>query len=396
LGATLRILLINQFFWPDLAATSQLLTDLARHLHTQGHDVTVICARNSYAGEDCTEKPPVKVIRVRDRAFQRGPLARPLSYLSFLFLSAWVACRSGKPDIVITMTTPPLLGVVGLLVQTLRGARHYIWEMDLYPDAAVDLCVLREKSLATRTIGFIADCARKRSSAVIVLGECMRKRVISRGIPPALVEVAENWSDGSLFHPAEKRSGGDLTIVYPGNLGLAHDTGTLAAAMRDLKSNPGIRFLFVGGGQRSESLQQFCKTEEISAASFLPYCSRDRLNGYLSNCDIGLVTQRDCSLGSLVPSKVYSLMAVGLPVLYIGPAASTVAEMIRRFQCGWELRCGDSRQLVLLLQRLLRNRELIQEAGARSRQAFLDHYDKSAGVERVCNVIGLTRAASKA
>jgi colanic acid biosynthesis glycosyl transferase WcaI len=210
------------------------------------------------------------------------------------------------------------------------------------------------------------------------------------------VEVAENWSDGSLLHPAEKRSGGDLTIVYPGNLGLAHDTGTLAAAMRDLKSNPGIRFLFVGGGQRSESLQQFCKTEEISAASFLPYCSRDRLNGYLSHCDIGLVTQRDCSLGSLVPSKVYSLMAVGLPVLYIGPAASTVAEMIRRFQCGWELRCGDSQQLVLLLQRLLRNRELIQEAGARSRQAFLDHYDKSAGVERVCNVIGLTRAGCKA
>src|SRR5262249_49988060 len=163
-----------------------------------------------------------------------------------------------------------------------------------------------------------------------------RARVISRGIPPSLVEVAENWSDGSLLHPADKRPGSGLTLVYPGNLGLAHDTNTLAAAMRVLKPNPRIRFIFIGGGARSPSWQTFGKVEEISSVSFLPYCSRDRLNGYLSLADIGLVTQSDCSLGSLVPSKVYSLMAAGLPVLYIGPGASTVAAMIRRFQCGWE------------------------------------------------------------
>jgi len=387
-----QILLINQFFWPDLAATSQLLTDLVSHMADQGHDVTVICARHSYAGADCTEQPPVKIVRVPDLPFARGRLARPLSYVSFLLLSAWCAIRQPKQDLVITMTTPPLLGVVGLLVQKLRGAKHYIWEMDLYPDAAVGLQVLRAESWFTRIMAFVADFVRRRASAVIVLGECMRARVISHGISPDRIVIAENWADGTLLHPAPRKPGGEMTIIYPGNLGLAHDTETFATAMRELMSNSAIRWLFVGGGARLEAMRRSCEADGVASATFLPYCSRDRLNDLLSAADIGLVTQTEASLGSVVPSKAYSLMAAGLPILFIGPAESTVAAMIRRFQCGWELRCGESCQLVDLLDRLQRNRELIAEAGARAREAFLEHYDKPVGVQRVCNVIGLTHA----
>jgi glycosyltransferase involved in cell wall biosynthesis len=388
----MRILVLNQFFWPDLAATSQLLTDLAGHLAAQRHDVTVICARHRYAGEDCTAKPPVRIVRVRNLAFTRGPLARPLSYLSFLFNAAWAACRQPAPDVVITMTTPPLLGVVGMLVQRFRGSRHYIWEMDLYPDAAVDLQVLPARSPVTRLIAYMADAPRKRASGIIVLGECMRQREISHGIHPSRVEVAENWADGTLLRPQPKQPGRPLTLIYPGNLGLAHDIGTLSAAMRELKPNPEVRFLFVGGGPRSGALQEFCNNHQIAAASFLPYCSRDRLNDLFSASDIGLVTQTNSSLGSLVPSKAYSLMAAGLPILFIGPAESTIAAMIRRFQCGWELRCGDSTALVDLLNRLSLDRTLIVEAGARAREAFEEHYDKPIGVKRICQVLGFSGA----
>jgi colanic acid biosynthesis glycosyl transferase WcaI len=392
LGGQVQILLINQFFWPDLAATSQLLTDLVSHIAEQGHDVTVICAKHSYAGADCTQQPPVRILRVPDLPFARGRLARPLSYLSFLLTSAWVACRVPKQDIVITMTTPPLLGMVGFLVQKLRGAKHYIWEMDLYPDAAVGLQVLNARSPITRFMAFVADYVRRRASAIIVLGECMRARVIAHGIDPKRVVIAENWADGTLLRPATRKPRRDLTIIYPGNLGLAHDIGTFAAAMRELKGEADIKYLFVGGGARLDEMKRSCMADAVSGAMFLPYCSRDRLNDLLSEADIGLVTQTDATLGSVVPSKAYSLMAAGLPILFIGPAESTVAAMIRRFHCGWELRCGDSRALVSLLRELHAGRELVIEAGARARQAFLEHYDKPVGVQRVCDVIGLTHA----
>ncbi len=389
----MQILLINQFFWPDLAATSQLLTDLVGHIADQGHDVTVICAKHSYAGADCTTQPPARILRVPDRPFARGKMARPLSYLSFLLMSAWVACRLPKQDIVITMTTPPLLGVVGLLVQKLRGVKHYIWEMDLYPDAAVGLEVLSARSPITRTIAFLADAVRRRASAIIVLGECMRARVIAHGIAPERVVIAENWADGTLLRPALRKSSGDLTIIYPGNLGLAHDVGTLTDAMREMREDSAVRYVFVGGGARLDVMKRSCLSDGVTAATFLPYCSRDRLNDLLAEADIGLVTQTDASLGSVVPSKAYSLMAAGLPILFVGPAESTVAAMIRKFQCGWELRCGDSAGLVRLLRNLQRDRGRVVEAGARAREAFLEHYDKPVGVQRVCNVLGLTQTA---
>jgi colanic acid biosynthesis glycosyl transferase WcaI len=388
-----QILLINQFFWPDLAATSQLLTDLVSHIAGQGHDVTVICARHSYAGADCTKQPPVKIVRVPDLPFARGRLARPLSYLSFLLMSAWVACRLPKQDIVITMTTPPLLGMVGFLVQKMRGVKHYIWEMDLYPDAAVELQVLSAKSPVTRLMAFVADYVRRRASAIIVLGTCMRARVIAHGIPADRVVIAENWADGTLLRPAGRPPRRDLTVIYPGNLGLAHDIDTFATAMRELKASAAIKYLFVGGGARLDEMKRSCETDGVSNAVFLPYCSRDRLNDLLGDADIGLVTQTDASLGSVVPSKAYSLMAAGLPILFIGPAESTVAAMIRRFGCGWEVRCGDCEQLISLMRELDASRDLVVEAGARARQAFLEHYDKPVGVQRVCNVLGLTHAA---
>jgi colanic acid biosynthesis glycosyl transferase WcaI len=391
-GGIVQILLINQFFWPDLAATSQLLTDLVSHMAKQGHDVTVICAKHSYAGDDCTEQPPVKIVRVPDLAFARGRVARPLSYVSFLLLAAWAACRLPKQDIVITMTTPPLLGMVGFLVQRLRGVKHYIWEMDLYPDAAVGLQVLSAGSPITRLMAFIADYVRRRAAAIIVLGECMRARVISHGIDPDRVVIAENWADGTLLRPSVRKPGREMTLIYPGNLGLAHDTATFATAMRELKSNTAIQYLFVGGGARLAEIRRSCEAEGVSTAVFLPYCSRDRLNELLSTADIGLVTQTDASLGSVVPSKAYALMAAGLPILFIGPEESTVAAMIRRFQCGWELRCGDSSGLVRLLGQLQSSRELVAEAGIRARQAFLERYDKPVGVQRVCDVLGLTHA----
>lgn len=385
----MRVLLLNQFFWPDLAATSQLLTDLASHLAAQHHDVTVICGCHAYGGKDCIECPPVNIVRVVDWPFARGRLARPLSYISFFAGAAWRALRIPKPDIVISLTTPPLLSVVGLLVQKLRGAQHQIWEMDLYPDVAIDLQVLRAGSVLTLITGAVADFVRRRANRIIVLGECMRTRLQARGIPANQIAVAENWADGRLLYPAGEVAAKVLTVMYPGNLGLAHEVDTLAGAMRELGNHAGIRFLFVGGGPRFKSLQQFCESRGITNASFLPYCSRDRLNQLMAAVQVGLATQTDACLGSLVPSKIYSLIAAGLPLLFIGPAGSTAANLIRRFDCGWHIACGDSGRLSRLLASLADNRDEVRETGRRARQAFLENYDRPIGVERICRLMGM-------
>jgi glycosyltransferase involved in cell wall biosynthesis len=389
----MRILLLNQFFWPDLAATSQLLTDLAAHLAREGHRVTVICARSLYAGADSTPAPKVEIIRVSDLPFSRGSASRLLSYLSFLSAALWHSCRIERPELVVTLTTPPLLSVVGLLLKRFRGARYFIWEMDLYPDLAVDLKVLRADSRIVRLIGAIADHCRNQADGVIALGSCMRRRLIARGVQPKKIEIAENWANGKLIYPKAERSPDRFSVLYPGNLGLAHDVETVSAVMDRLKTDERFRFTYVGGGPRVKDLQAFCEAQGIRTASFLPYCDRDQLTQLLGTANVGLVTQNPSCLGSLVPSKVYSLLAAGLPVLFVGPRSATPGQILERFQCGWQIDCGNVDGMTSLLHVLAANPDLSRKAGYRAREAFLTHYDAPTGVSRICKILGIPESS---
>src|ERR1700751_103982 len=139
----MQVLFINQFFWPDTAATGQLLTDVAREIDPELHSVTVLCGKSVYGAVDSISPPAVKIVQCADVAFSRGKFGRVLSYASF-FLGAMVqGVRGPKPALVLTLTTPPLVSLEGTLLKSVRGARHFIWEMDVYPDIALDLNVLK-------------------------------------------------------------------------------------------------------------------------------------------------------------------------------------------------------------------------------------------------------------
>ena len=137
----MRILLINQFFWPDQAATSQLLGDLAQGLADRGHEVHVICSDADYSTAATSAGPPVTIHRIKCLPFMRGRIGRMLCYLSFYIGAAFLGLIVPRPDLVITLTTPPLISLLGTLIKMLRSSRHFIWEMDVYPDVAIDLKV---------------------------------------------------------------------------------------------------------------------------------------------------------------------------------------------------------------------------------------------------------------
>ncbi len=385
----MRILLLNQFFWPDSAATSQLLTDLARGLAERGHEVHAICADPGYALQDETNPPQAQIHRIPSVRFVRGPLGRVASYASFFQGAIWRGVRVPRPDIVVTLTTPPLLSLVGNLLKLLRGAKHFIWEMDVYPDVAVDLQYVPAGGIFDRVVGAIADCSRKRSDGILALGACMRDRLLKRGLPAAKIFVAENWADSSVISPAPwPVAAAPLTLLYSGNLGLAHEVDTITQAMTVLKDDGQFRFVFAGGGARRKPLEELCRERRLPSVEFRSYSSRMTLGESLGAGHIGLITQQQACLGSVVPSKVYGLLAASRPVLFIGPKESTVARIIKRFDCGWQVECGDASSLLALLRTLADNRTIVEQAGYRARQAFLQHYDMRHGVSRLCALIG--------
>jgi glycosyltransferase involved in cell wall biosynthesis len=384
----LRALFLNQFFYPDSAATGQLLGDVVDGVE----HAAVVCGPSQYAEAHVGRPPAVRIHRTKPLPFSRSAWLRPASYGSFLAAAAWLATRLPTPDVVVTLTTPPFLGLVGTLLRR-RGARHFSWEMDLYPDTALQLGYVRNSG-AARALSALARWYRLRADGIIVLGDDMKLRLINQGIPADKIHVCENWADGREIRPVPF-PGGPLHIYYSGNLGLAHDTATLTAALLALGSSSPYRFTFAGGGAARAKLQQFIDRHHIPGVEFRPYSSRQELGAALGQGHVCLVTQKTETLGCLVPSKTYGILAAGRPLLYIGPSGSTVARIIHRYRCGWHIEPGDPGALVKLLELLNAHRDLVDEAGARARHAFELHYDRPHGVDRLRRVLGLEANADR-
>ena len=385
----MQVLVINQFFWPDTAATAQLLTDVTRGIDPTVHAVTVLCGTPDYGAVDMDSPPRVKITRSGGLAFSRGKIGRLVSYASFFAGAAVRGVCGPKPALVLTLTTPPLISLLGTLLKSLRGSRHFIWEMDLYPDIAVELNVMKPRSVVTRLVGAVADFSRKRADGIIALGDDMKARLVARGIPEHKVLVAENWADGCEIVPAPFQEG-PLVVHYSGTFGLAHEEHTITEAMRQLRDDSRFRFVFAGGGARRKRLEEFCRAEGIGMAEFRPYARRSELGRSLAEGHVGLVTQVAETMGAVVPSKTYGIMAAGRPVLYIGPQGATPARVLERHGCGWRVEPGDPADLVRLLERLEQDRSLVREAGDRSRRAFEKYYDKPIGVARILSILGVS------
>jgi hypothetical protein len=123
--------------------------DVTRAVEGERNSATAICGAPDYGATDRTSAPPVRILRSRLVRYSRHALGRVLSYASFLVGAVWNGFRIGRPDVIVTLTTPPLTSVLGRLLKLSRVCQHFIWEMDVYPDIAIDLGVLRSNSMLT-------------------------------------------------------------------------------------------------------------------------------------------------------------------------------------------------------------------------------------------------------
>jgi glycosyltransferase involved in cell wall biosynthesis len=258
--------------------------------------------------------------------------------------------------------------------------------MDVYPDIATDIGYLKKGRIIERFIGAVLDWSRRRADVIIALGEEMKARLVVRGIPEHKIHVAENWANGFEIVPTGF-SEGPLTVHYSGNLGLAHEVKTITAVIDRLANQPDFRFIFAGGGPRRAKLEAHCRQRSVTNVEFRSFCTNGELGHSLAEGHLGLITQIPNSLGSVVPSKIYGIMAAGRPLLYIGPDGSTPACHIRNFDCGWRIEPGDVEGVIRLLQHLNLNRQLLIEAGGRGRLAFDQHFDRSIGVARILAIV---------
>ena len=198
----MRILLINQFYKPDTAATGQLLADVAEELAAHGHEVHVICSRHRYDGSKSDPAAVetaegLAVHRVFTTRFSRKTLlGRAIDYLSFYVSATWRALVLPKPDVCVSLTTPPFISLIGLMLSKIKGTRNVIWVMDVYPEIAAAYDVLRKRTLLYRVLIRVNRVLYRNAAAVISLGETMTEQLKSLGAGPENIHTVHNWVPG--------------------------------------------------------------------------------------------------------------------------------------------------------------------------------------------------------
>jgi colanic acid biosynthesis glycosyl transferase WcaI len=377
----MKILLLNQFFPPDIAPTGQMAADLAEDLVAAGHQVTVVASRGNYlGGERHPERSTwrgVEVHRVAATSLGKRTLVhRALDYGSFYVGAGRALRRLSGQDVIIALTTPPLIAAVALPARR-RGTKVVSWVQDLYPEVAVAFGALPEWALTTRTMASVSRRILAGSDRVVVLGEAMKEKAVLAGAAEGRVAVIPNWVDGDVVRPVPHESNplragmareARFVVLYSGNMGRAHDVTTIVGAARRLADRPEIVFVFQGEGDKRVELE--LGTRGLPNVRFEPYQSRERLAESLSSADAHLVTLSPSVLGLLEPSKLYGVMAAGRPTLYVGPAGSEVARTVTAERMGTCLANGDVEGLVAAITRLAAAPTLAREEGARAREAF--------------------------
>ncbi len=410
-----QIVFVNRFFYPDESATAAVLTDLISGLSLGAYDVTIVTGRSFYtkdAGklEKRDSFGDAAVIRVSSlRVFNSSIFGRILNYIAFHILATLTVFRIvRRDDIVVCLTDPPLLSLTLSLPLAIRRAKLINWLQDIFPEVAVRLDfggpLKALASLSKRPRNSIW----RRSAKNVVIGERMRDLLSGNGVKEDQIAVIPNWCDETQIQPFAENdnplrtewgfSSNDLVVMYSGNLGRAHDTETVIDAMRILKSmdRSEIKFVFVGGGAKVQSLMELARTEDLDAVRFFDYQPRERLSESLSVADVHWISLIPELEGLIVPSKYYGICAVGRPSLFIGDADGELGVLLSDHECGWTVSQGDAAGLAQLLCALADAREQLEQAGANARKLAESENARAARIAQWQRLLESMAMANKA
>ena len=340
----MHILLLNEYYPPDTSATAKMAAQVAETLALR-HEVTVVAGRPSYDPDEFypfaflrrEKRNNVTVECVGSTAYPRHRMRRRVSnYLSYLALAVPRALAL-RPDVILAMTDPPVAGIAGAFVARI-ARRPFVYNIrDLYPDMAIGGDIVRPAKWVERWEKMHRK-ALNQAARVIVLGDDMRDRIVSKGVDSDKVMVVR---DGTTFQSSmpppndpvvrEIRCGFSFVVLHAGNLGFYGAWNTLVKAAGVLR-NEDIGLVFVGDGANRASIGAAAGSH--SNIRFLPFRPVAQVPHVMMAGDLHVITVRRGLEGVVVPSKLYSTLAAGRPVLVVAPKESDAARIVSESGCG--------------------------------------------------------------
>jgi colanic acid biosynthesis glycosyl transferase WcaI len=371
-----RLLVLNQYYWPGVEATARLLTDLCEGL-AGTYDVRVVTGvlhEHEHEARRLTRNG-VAIRRVRSTAYDRTGLgARATNYFTYLGSALAHGLRTGRPDVVLCMTDPPMVGAIGLILAGRFRAPLVVVVQDVFPETAVTLRRLRNP-FAIRVLRQIVRAYLRRADRIVSIGETMSTRLVAKGAQPERIVVIPNWVDPGEITPQPRDNAwaeengltGRFVVMHSGNVGHAQDLETLVTAATLLHDLDRLEIVVVGFGARHAAAVELATRTGATNVRFLPYQEREVLSQSLSAADIHYLGLARGLAGYVVPSRINGILAAGRPVIVAADPESETVQLVREAGCGIVAAAGDAAAVAAAIRRAYAGEVDLAELGAAGR-----------------------------
>ena len=324
------ILFACQFFYPEYISSAQLPFDTAKALKAAGYSVDVLCGypREYLDGDNIPVEENVEGIHIRRLKYiqldRSGFLGRIVNYFSFTFMVLLNLPRLRHYRSIVVYSNPPILPWIVSWAKTLFGTKLVFVAYDLYPEVATVTRTLGEGNPICKLMNHINRCICRRADRIVALSSEMKAYILAhRDYPENAVKIIPNWyaDHGPMApdrenNPFRQVTKDRFTVSYFGNMGTMQDMQTILQAVRELR-NEDVFFLFAGHGNKMEALRDTVQAEGIDNIKIYPFLHGQDFQNALAISDCALVTLVQGATGLCVPSKTYSYMMQGIPLLAV-------------------------------------------------------------------------------
>ena len=397
------LLILCQYFYPDAASTSRLPTELAEDLCKKGLTIDAICGYPSYI--KTTDSPVPKyekyngigIYRLKYPIFNKNKtLGRLLNYFSFSFLVLLKIFQFKKYENILIVSNPPLLPFFGFLSTKLFRNNFYYLIYDLYPDIAIALGAIGKDSLMAKVMNFINNCAFGTVKNIISIGDDMKQYLLNN--KPQLrseqITVIPNWVDSKKIKMLPKDSqmqnelglANKFVVMYSGNIGLFQDLEMIIEAAEKLSNIKDLAFVFTGEGGKKAKLINMVNERKLENVKFFGYFPDEIYDKVLSCADCLVVTLEKSAEGLGVPSKTYTYLASGKPLLGILSENTDIGKMIESENIGFRVNQDEVSEFTDAILKLYNDKELSSKMGAKARSLLESKYDRSIATQKYFNL----------
>lgn len=404
----MKLVYLVQYFFPEKASGLQLVEDLLEGFSTCGWRTDVFTPmptrgitkeqRKEFTHKTVEVKYGGKVVIHRMHLYREGKnfIGRAIRYVLFSLECFWKAATV-PADFIFTGSGPPTQGVVVGLVKKMMGKKVIYNLQDIFPDSLVTSGISRENSFLIKIGRVMENFTYRNVDHIITITDDMRDNIIKKGVPKEKITVIRNWIDTDVVKPilrAKNNLFDELSlsrdkfyVVYAGNLGKVQGVEVMLKTASLLKENKDIQFVIFGNGSEEEYLRKMIRENQLENVLMYPLLPVERVSEVYSMADVCVISCTPGTGGSGMPSKTWTIMAAGVPIIASFDTPSEMQRTIAEAKCGFCTNAGDEKALHEKIVFLYENNQLKEQFAENARKYAEENVSKNQAVAQYLETI---------